>query len=566
MSDHLQKLLRHARTSARRLSNPRQWLEIRRELASLRRDYPSLVEDLGARAGADARHVLLISLSDDQQGIRLEAILGKALQAHGGRVTVLTYRNANWARLFHTLGLNDVLYYEDLAPTSSELDAATRARLETCRSVADYKAFEVDGARVGRQALSSVVRMSREPRVDLDDPAVREAIRATIEYAVESICVGDRALDVAGPDCLLMVERGYAGLGSIFDRALVRNVPVIQFQSAHRDDAFFLKRYTLEEREFHARSLDDATWRRLREQGLSEARELTLERELASQEDGRWFLSRRFRHSKETRSAEELRSHLGLDNERKVAVLFSHILWDASMFYGRDLYSDQGRWFAETIRVAAENDRVQWIVKLHPALYWKLRGDGTDEEPAELAMIREVVGELPAHMRLLRPDDDVANPDLFSITDVGVTIRGTVGIELPPLGVPVIVAGTSDYSGKGFTIDASTIDEYEANLRSIPELGRLTDEQVQLAKLYAYGIFCVRPWRFESFALDFLPLDEAAETLEHRMRFNVRTIEELERAPDLTQFAQWVLESNEPDFVDERALAAGVILEHAARR
>lgn len=555
-----QKLLRHTRTLAKRLSDPRRLLEIRRELASVRRQYPGLVEDLGTRAGADARHVLLISLSDDREGIRLEAMLGKAVQAHGGRVTVLTYRNAQWSRLFRALGLNDLLYYEDLAPSSRELDAATLARLEACRSVADYKAFEVDGARVGRQALSSVVRMSREPRVDLDDPAVREAIRATIESAVESVHVGDRALDVAAPDCLLMVERGYAGLGSIFDRALVRNVPVIQFQSAHRDDAFFLKRYTLADREFHARSLDDETWRRLREQGLNEERERALERELASQEDGRWFLSRRFRHSKEARSAEELRSHLGLDTERKVAVLFSHILWDASMFYGRDLYSDQGRWFAETIRVAAESDRVQWIIKLHPALYWKLRADGTDEEPAELAMIREVVGDLPAHMRLLRPDDDIPNPDLFGITDVGVTIRGTVGIELPPLGVPMIVAGTSDYSGKGFTIDANTVEEYEANLRSIPELGRLTDEQVQLAKLYAYGIFCVRPWRFESFTLDFLPLDEAAETLEHRLRINVRTVEELERAPDLAQFAQWVLRSNEPDFVDERALAPGAVL------
>ena len=224
------------------------------------------------------------------------------------------------------------------------------------------------------------------------------------------------------------------------------------------------------------------------------------------------------------------------------------------MFYGSDVYPDQGRWFAETVRLAAEDDRVQWLVKLHPALYWKIRFDGVREEPAELAIIRDVVGELPPHVQLLRPDDDVSNVDLFRIIDAGLTIRGTVGIELPPLGVPVLTAGTSDYSGKGFTIDAETVEQYEANVRSIADLERLSPEQVRLARLYAYGIFCARPWRFDSFALDFHALDAAGDTLEHRLRYNLRTREDLERADDLRTFTDWVLRSDEPDFVDERAL------------
>jgi hypothetical protein len=542
------------RALAHDLKQPRRQLKIRRELQALRRGYPALTTDLSERAGPDARHVLLVSLTDDLQQIRLEAILAKALQAHGGRVTVLAYRTAPWEGLFRALGVNDVVYYEDFASASRDPDADVLARLDACRTVADYKAFEVDGARIGRQALSSVVRASREPRVDLDDPDVRAAIRRTVGYALESVHVADSVLDLVAPDTVLMLERGYAGLGSISDRSLMRGVPVIQFQSAHRDDAFHLKRYTLDTREFHARSLDDSTWAALLREGLTEERERHLARELASQEEGRWFLSRRTRHSGAAREPAELRDHLGLDPDRKVAVLFSHILWDASMFYGRDLYPDQGRWFAETVRLAAEDDRVQWLVKLHPALFWKLRLDGSDEEPAELSMIREAVGELPPHMRLLRPDDDVANPDLFPIVDVGVTIRGTVGIELPPLGVPVVTAGTSDYSGKGFTLDAETVAGYEAHLRAIPELGRLTPEQIQLARLYAYGIFCLRPWRFDSFSLDYLPLDEAGDTLEHRLRWNVSTLDELERAPDLAEFARWVLASDEADFVDERAL------------
>ncbi len=553
MIDLPRRALRRLQARARELG---QVLAIRREVRALRREHPGLTADLARLAGNDARRVLLVSLSNDPEQLRLEGILAKAIQLHGGRVTLLVYRSGTpWSgALFGALGLNDRLYFENHAPGGEVLDAALADRLERCRTLADYKAFEVEGARIGRQALSTVVRASREPTVDLDDPEVRRSIRNTIEYALRTLHVADRALDDVAPDCLLTVERGYAGFGSISDRALARGVPVIQFQAAHRDDAFYLKRYTLESRDLHPRSLDDSTWSRLLALGLTEEREHDLEREVAAQEDGKWFLAQRHRHSAQTGGPERLRRRLGLDPARKTAVVFSHILWDASMFYGSDVYPDQGRWFAETVRLAAEDDRVQWLVKLHPALYWKIRFDGVREEPAELAIIREVVGELPAHVQLLRPDDDVSNVDLFRIIDAGLTIRGTVGIELPPLGVPVLTAGTSDYSGKGFTIDADTVEQYESNVRAIAGLERLSPEQVRLARLYAYGIFCARPWRFDSFALDFRPLDAAGDTLEHRLRYNVRTAGELERADDLRAFADWILRSDEPDFVDERAL------------
>jgi hypothetical protein len=65
-----------------------------------------------------------------------------------------------------------------------------------------------------------------------------------------------------------------------------------------------------------------------------------------------------------------------------------------------------------------------------------------------------------------------------------------------------------------------------------------------------------RPWRFDSFALDFSPSGGESDTLEHQLRFNVRTLDELEQAEDLRVFAEWVLESDDADFVDEAALGS----------
>jgi len=555
--NRLRRLVRRARAHASDLRDPRALLDARREAEALRHEYPGLAADLSGRSRPGGRRYLIVSLNDRPRQVRLEALLAKSLQLRGAHVDVLAFRSMRGAvRAWRALGFRRLVFYEDFVGRADSAPEEVAAAVARCRTVQDFKAYEYRGARVGRQALATVVRARYEPRVDLDDPEVRADLARTLTYGVEGVHTGERILETLRPDALLMIERGYAGLGSFFDVALERGIEVIQFGSAHRDDAFLMKRYDLETRDLHPRSLDERTWARLLEGGWTEERERALEAELAGREEGKWFMARHARHSARRRGPERLREELGLDPGRKVAVLFSHVLWDAAMFYGRDVFSDQGRWFEETLRLAAADVRVQWLVKLHPALFWKLEQEGVRAEPAEFAMIREAVGELPPHVRLIRPDDDVDNVDLFQIVDAGVTIRGTVGLELPRLGVPVLTAGTSDYAGRGFTVDASDVDEYARNVRGIAALEPLDDEQVRLANLYAYGVFCVRPWRFSSFALDYLPPEEAGESLDHQLRFHVRTVEDLERADDLRVFAEWVDGSSERDFVDERAFAA----------
>ena len=40
-----------------------------------------------------------------------------------------------------------------------------------------------------------------------------------------------------------------------------------------------------------------------------------------------------------------------LDPNKKIAVLFSHIFWDGTFFYGEDLFIDYEDWFRETLKV-----------------------------------------------------------------------------------------------------------------------------------------------------------------------------------------------------------------------
>jgi hypothetical protein len=551
--DSVRRTGRRLRAAARDIAHPREALDSLREIRALRSEHPGLTSDLSPLERPSSRRVLIVSLSDDPEQVRLEALLAKGLQLRGGRVVVQAFRSSRaGVRLWRAFGIRNLVFYEDVAPAGGSL-AAARELTRGVATVQSWKELEYRGARVGRQALSTLVRARHDPLVDLDAPATRNDLTRLVAVGIDGVHTAETVIERTQPDLLLMIERGYAGLGAISDVAINRGLPVVQFGSAHRDDAFFLKRYTVGNRDLQQRSLDERTWRRLGDEPWTDEKEKQLRAELAEREQGKWFMARRLRHSARRRSPDELREVLRLD-ERKVAVLFSHVLWDASMFYGRDLYPDQGTWFVETIRLAAADERVQWLVKLHPAVFWKLRADGVTGQAAELTMIRERVGGLPDHVHLLLPDADVDNADLFQIIDAGVTIRGTVGLELPQLGVPVITAGTSDYAGRGFTVDAESIEEYERNVRGIADLPRLAPAQVELAKRYAYGVFCVRPWRFTSFALDYLPPERGRDLL-HRLRYEVRTERDLREAQDLEAFARWVLESDDADFTASFASA-----------
>jgi hypothetical protein len=203
------------------------------------------------------------------------------------------------------------------------------------------------------------------------------------------------------------------------------------------------------------------------------------------------------------------------------------------------------------------NPAVNWVVKLHPANLIKGATRSNDEEA-----IRDAVGELPPHVKLMQPDTDVNTYSLFPFIDAGITIRGTVGLELPCFGAPVLTAGTGRYSGMGFTNDSATVDEYLGKLARIQDLPRLSDEETTLAKKHAHGLFHLRPFLFTSFNASYM--DRDAFAAQHPLAANLdvvlRTPRDVEQAEDLREFVRWA-ESSELDYL--RQLAEDRILQPA---
>jgi len=275
--------------------------------------------------------------------------------------------------------------------------------------------------------------------------------------------------------------------------------------------------------------------------------------------EGNWFHRKKLR-DKRVRSADEIVGDLGLDPAKKTAFVFSHVLYDATFWFGENLFDDYIVWLVETAEAAAANTNVNWVIKLHPenVRRWEeTTGKYALENLEEYRLLVELFPDgLPDHIRLMTPENDTSTLSLFEFADYALTVRGTIGLEFPCYGVPTLTAGSGGYSGRGFTLDSATPEEYLARLARIEEIPPLSAEQVALAQRFSHGIFHMKPVPFTSFEAHLLPdgrWDRGWNV--HSFDLGVHTAGELRSAPDLRWFADWALDSRDADLLAPAARA-----------
>ena len=531
----------------------RQEWQIARDYLQLRNEARGLldwrVEKLQVRG-----EIFVASLSGSIYAAKLEGMLLKALALRGYTPIVLTSRYAFWARrYFRLFGVTRFIYIEDIALSKSE-KASAKEQCDTFMrgpiSLQNCKAWSFEGAPIGQYAVSTVARSLHRGMPDFNDIAVRAMLSQQVLHSIHGIFRARKIFAGIRPDVCLFNEINYSDYGPVYVVAYQLGLNIVQFVHALRDSALIFKRSVPETYRIHPNSVSRSELKRLETLPWLPDHERMLQSEFNDRYGGKSFIMRRDQKGKQMKNRETIFSELGLDPKKKVAVVFSHVLWDANLFYGDDLFEDNEHWFIETLRAACANDRINWLIRLHPAITWKREYDNDSSELNELAAIRKQLGSLPPHVRLLLPENDINSYSLFQIADYGVTIRGTVGIELPCMGVPVLTAGTGRYSGLGFTVDSSTRDEYLEKLRNIQNLETLSDRQVELAKKHAYAIFCLRPWAMEAFSNMYDENIIGAHPLNPMLTLRINSYDELCASEDLKKFSDWALDRSRLDYLE----------------
>lgn len=507
----------------------------RRETAFLRNYEPPL----------NGRTLMILAVEDGAiYKLKLEAVLATGLRLAGWRPLVV-FRNRSCLlgrSYFKAFGIRDFIYLDDIRLNAEERKHCRRSAEAMMKDTLDLqvvKSWCFQDSWIGPQMISTLSRLRFEGTPDFTDPAVRDLLTAVLPGTLEHVLRAKKLMARFPTDLAIINEANYAIFGPLVDMCISRGTSVVQFVQPWKDDAQTFKRLTVATRREHPASVDRSNLDRIVRQPWTATHEEKLQSVFFDRYNGKWFLQARNQRNTQRCSRQQLIEKLGLDSGKKIAVVFSHVLWDANLFYGEDLFKDYGEWFVRTVAAACANPHLNWLIKVHPANVWKRAYEKVAAEYAEVVLIRRAIGDLPAHVKLIPADSDISTYSLFQSIDYGITVRGTSGMELACFGKPCITAGTGRYSGLGFTVDSPTREVYLSKLAHLHELPLMTDDEVARAKWHAYAAFILRPWSMKSIRSEFSYRNHGAHPLDHNLHLVARSIDEIRENGDLHAWAMW---------------------------
>jgi hypothetical protein len=519
------------------------------------------IEKLAAFYGApptargDARKLLLLSYLPLPYVVKMEVLLARALMARGWSVTALASAGtAALAEGYHrrllgceVLRLEDFLDFGRPADLDHQVDRAVDASRQDLKLL---KQVTYRNAPIGLHCLATLSAARPEGIVTNDETSLRQLARVMRHSLLLQEAAG-RLMDQVQPTLCLGVEKGFVGTCETYYAALERGIDFVQWVGCHEPEAIMMKRYRPDNVRDHPFAISDRNWARLAAQPWHEGyREQVMAEFDRGYKEGNWFRYKGLAADKQFAEKPALQQRLGLDPAKKTAIIYSHILNDANLFYGTDLFSGgYEEWLVETVRAAGQNPAVNWVLKMHPANVFRNATSGYSGEYGELLALRRAFGKEPAFLRVVRPEEKVSPLSFFALTDWGITVRGTVGLELPCLGIPVLTAGTGRYSGKGFTVDCATSEEYLARVKSIQDIPPLDEAQQRLGVRYAYHVFRSRPARYGAVLEDVYrhPVRHAR----HRdIEFRLPTAQAALADPQTEAIANFLASPGEDDFLD----------------
>lgn len=400
------------------------------------------------------------------------------------------YDRERWLQLARAYGADDVIDVSALTdrveaggsdvellgatfPVAAPRDAAGRKRLDVMSD-------------------STAVRLLRIPRMS---DAVAEDDVAGIRRSVASEDRLYRTLFDALPVRAFVTSHvDYGQWGLAVEAATGCGVPVLHaqatgglkayalFDGTEGSDLGFRRALSLQ----IAQQFETQVWRH--RDVLAASAERTAWRSKANLGRPSWWrgggeISRLDLRSTAERSA--LRGHalgrLGLDPDKPVVTVFNHAVSDAVQG-NHEAFVDLATWFEKTAEYAAGATDASWLFLDHPSQF---NYDRTEH-------FERLAEQYGRHSHIVfRPSLALSRNALWSVTDLAVTVRGSVSAEFPAYGIPALQAGWSEWSHLGFSRRADTEAEYFDELAScIRGLtageALMTEEQSRRARLWLW--------------------------------------------------------------------------------
>lgn len=174
-------------------------------------------------------------------------------------------------------------------------------------------------------------------------------------------------------------------------------------------------------------------------------------------------------------------AQLGLDPSRPTVGVFNHAVTDA-LNTNVEAFPSLDRWFSATAELASERTDVQWLMLDHPS-------QAQYDSSGFFESLARSIG--PRANMVWRRSDQLTKNCIWSLADLALTVRGSIGHEMPAYGIGALQAGWSDSSDCGLSRVATTTHAYWDELESMLDRlrkhgGTATSDEHANAKMYQW--------------------------------------------------------------------------------
>lgn len=437
-------------------------------------------------------------------------------------------------------GADRVISYEDIYVDCKNINLLFQEFYSCLNPIS----FAYKSIPIGKFIVSSLMRYSRNG----DIRSLLQDKKLVFKYFKKSFIATNRSIYILkhfSPNLICLFDKGYSPEGELTELALAQDIHVSTINTAHKSGSIIGKLYSKSNSDVHFSKPSDSLWYDLIKMPFPEDnRNRVLDEIWNSYNNNSWYDEVATQVNTRYHSRSELISFLKLDPHKPCVVLFPHLFWDATFFWGIDLFEDYVDWFTHVVSLAASMDHINWIIKIHPSNITKNIRDGYKGEFSEILLLKKLFVSIPDHFTIIEPSTNISTLSLYSIMDYCLTVRGTVGIEAALFGKTVLTAGTGRYDGLGFTIDSQSKSQYLNRIANIIDIPNIDKHQVELAQRYAYGLFILRSIKLSS--IDFRYSKDSSASLQFTNNMDSSNIHTFK---DINLLSQWFSSLSHEDLI-----------------
>lgn len=335
----------------------------------------------------------------------------------------------------------------------------------------DFEKLSYKGIRVGDLLYDVYLRRSQNPTLNFEDPILISTISEFLQYFDKLLNFFERKV-VAG----VCVSHTVYFLGLPSRMAAHFDVPSFQVtaESIHRITSEWTHAYTAFKQYPEIFSSLDKQDRELGKR-LAEKR-------LLKRFGGEIGVDMSYSTASAFSNPKDSVTVLRNSNKPKVLVAI-HDFFDSPHSYGDNLYPDFYEWLLDLARISQEID-YDWYIKTHP----DIQGSGNQ-------VLREFTEKYP-NFTVIPSETSHHNLISEGIT-VALTIFGSIAMEYPYLGVPVINASQNNpHVRYSFCLSPKDREEYQKLLLNIPKSIEPSSREQILEYYFVHNILMLKSWFF----------------------------------------------------------------------